>query len=238
MAIKVSDLTEAVSLNLQIGGREKNIAKLMATEGVRIGMKQVWKSHIWSFSMKLADLTLTADNTDGYAVPDDCEAVAAVRRLTTSDYGWSLIAASESSFDSRFPNIAARPSDATVFYKVGFDHATGKPKIYVSPKSATSDAAKLLYRIKFNLEKCAGLMPDDYEPVCMTASLLQCTPAQAIEFSSARSQLYNEMKDQINDYRKRDRILIDQMVRRGELPNMPYALGSWNYILAGGPYDA
>lgn len=236
MAIDRAELEKAIVANLKLGGRDETAAKAMAGHAVRLSAKMVWRGFLWFFSTKSSDLTLTADDTDGFLLPDDCQTVLGVRRLTSDDYGWKLVGLDESHFDQAYPYPAAHDSNPVSQFKLGYDTDTQRLRLTVFPKSDDSDAAIVLYRFKFDAARVMTHFPDDFEPLLMVGAMYHATPAIDAQQVNVRGALLREFKELLNDYKKREAVMVQKMVDGGQLPRSPWAVGSWQYIVGGGPY--
>lgn len=236
MAIDKSALVDAIVANLKLGGRDETAAVVMAEHGVRLAAKMVWRGYLWSFSITEHTLTMVADQTSGYALPDGCQSVLGARRTTSDDYGWKLVPFEEYDFDRRFPYPAANPANPVSGYKVGYDKDTQKFKLYTYPKSDDTDSVVVLYRMGFNDSKVWTHFPDDFEPLLMIGAMYHSTPVIDAQQVNVRGALFGEFRELLNEYKKRDAIVVERLADRGAVPNEPWALGSWQYIVAGGPY--
>jgi hypothetical protein len=231
MGLDITEVRNMVTTRMILGGKDKTDAANMAKHAVRQALKRIWREHLWSFSTKISDLTLTADNTTGYVVPGDCEAVVSVIRQSTDDYGHRLSGIGSQEFDQSFPYPAAFSASSSMVYKIEFDQSTTRPLIFVYPKNDASDAAKLVYKLMFTEEDCCRVIPNDFEPLVSVGADYYAQPAVSAEQVQIRGQLFQEFKTTLNDYKKKDRIMLDALIARYGLPSNIFSKDSWQWIL-------
>jgi hypothetical protein len=232
MAIVATDIKNAIVANLVLGGREKTMAKDSAEHAFRLGLKLIWRMHDWSMSIKDSTLALTANQSTGYAVPDDCQAIIGIVRLTSNDYGYRLGSESIGGFDTSHPYVSQESANPVVSFKVEYDNATKKPLIYTYPKSDATVSARMLYKIKFNEQIVCALLHDDFEPLVMAAAIYQGIPSIGQNNPSERVQAFGEFKHLLNQYRMNDRLVIEELLSQYQFPSeMFYSTSSWQWIL-------
>lgn len=162
MSFNTSDLKGLYTDKLLMRGVAKGNVSSLADSIIKIGKMAFWRSHNWTFARKYGTISVSASNSTGVNLPDDCEAVLTMSRLTTSDDGYPITLITEAIFDENFPYLAEAQTDDPIWAKVVSDH--GVLKAYFGPLTQSAFTCSVVYKMKYTdatFEKC---VPVDYLP--------------------------------------------------------------------------
>lgn len=159
MSFNTNDLKELYTNKLLLRGVAKGNVASLTDSIIKVGKMAFWGAHNWTFARKYGTISVTANNSTGVSLPNDCEAVITMSRLTTSDDGFPITLLTEATFDENFPYLAEVPTDDPVWAKVVFDNGT--LKAYFAPLTKSTFTCGIAFKMKYTDTVFENCVPVD-----------------------------------------------------------------------------